>query len=49
MLRLEECVVTPEAAAKFLKLWKPLGKLLAEQPSLKPKAKTCPAAGTLVN
>lgn len=49
VLRLEECVVTPEAAAKFLKLWKPLGKLLAEQPSLKPKAKTCPAAGTLVN
>lgn len=41
-------VVTPEVAAQFLELWKPIAKLIEEQPPLKPRPSGSPA-GILLN
>ncbi|MFN8467298.1 MAG: hypothetical protein U0X20_17200 [Caldilineaceae bacterium] len=48
-LSLNDCVVPPETAEQILKLWKPIGKLLAETPDTLRRKNECPAAGTLVN
>lgn len=47
-LVLHDCIVTPEVAEQIVKLWKPIGKLLATTPTPRPK-NSCPATGTLVN
>ena len=49
VLSLQNCVVTPEVAAEVVKLWKRIGRLLIDTPSVRTPPKTCPAAGTLVN
>jgi hypothetical protein len=49
ILELQHCVVTPEVAAEVIKHWKRIGKLLADAPSIRTPATSCPSAGTLVN
>jgi hypothetical protein len=48
-LNLPTVTVTPEQAVQILKLWRPLGKFLAEMEPIKKPVANCPSTGTLVN
>ncbi len=42
-------ILTPEMAEQLIELWKPIGDLLLDTPTLRDNSDNCPSTGTLVN